>query len=225
MCNISLIQAKVSTMGTEKNSILCIQENVRVHRSTCLQNGRAHVQGWHVRRPFQFLRYQGAVLLGLDWLKVLATSLVNLVVPCLSSHRMKLSCGVWNEPLVPYIRKGRCSPPWLIVSVPVEEFGSFNKLWGVPISSSCSAKVPDVPHGVNGGVTFVENNEEWGGGDTLCKSLAVQILLCVESHPVLQLSGDVLVLPLSDVGDDDTRVEGACVGPHPQFLNSLLFEV
>lgn len=33
-----------------------------------------------------------------------------------------------------------------------------------------------MPHGINGGVTFVENNEEWRGGDTLCQCLAVQIL-------------------------------------------------
>lgn len=33
-----------------------------------------------------------------------------------------------------------------------------------------------MPHGVDGGVTFVENNEEWRGGDTLCQSLTVQIL-------------------------------------------------
>lgn len=37
-------------------------------------------------------------------------------------------------------------------------------------------KVPDVPQGVNGGVTFVKNNEEWWGGDTFCQVLTIQIL-------------------------------------------------
>lgn len=48
---------------------------------------------------------------------------------------------------------------------------------------------------------------------------------CVELHPLLQLPGDVLILPLSQVGDDDSRVEGACVSPHPQLLDGLLLEV
>lgn len=139
-----------------------------------------------------------------------------------------------------------------------------------------------MPHGVDWGVTFVENNEEGRGGDTLCQTLTVQIfteetnkikliqteiiikltfihvkwkkksqfllsvvwvfsrddclifahlfnsmsnVLCVQFHPVLQLLGDVLVPPLSQVGDDDPRVKGACVGPHPQLLDSLLLEV
>lgn len=47
----------------------------------------------------------------------------------------------------------------------------------------------------------------------------VNSLLRVELHPVLQLLCDVLVLPLSQVSDDDSRVEGACVGPHPKLLN------
>lgn len=42
---------------------------------------------------------------------------------------------------------------------------------------------------------------------------------------MLQPLGDVLVLPLSQVGDDDPRVEGACLGPHPQLLYSHLLEV
>lgn len=50
-------------------------------------------------------------------------------------------------------------------------------------------------------------------------------ILCVELHPVLQLLGDVLVPPLSQVGDNDAGVEGARVGPHPQLLDSLLLEV
>lgn len=50
-------------------------------------------------------------------------------------------------------------------------------------------------------------------------------ILCVKLHPVLQLLRDVLVPPLSQVGDDDPRVEGACVGPHPQLLDSFLLEV
>lgn len=50
-------------------------------------------------------------------------------------------------------------------------------------------------------------------------------LHCVELHPLLQLPGDVLVLPLSQVGDDDSRVEGARVSPHPQLLDGLLLEV
>lgn len=133
-----------------------------------------------------------------------------------------------------------------------------------------------MPHGVDGGVTFVENNEEWGSGDALCQCFTVQILpeetkrlhqitllfnyskreriqfffllwlswfnrkaclkstfhlrimsnlLCVELHPLLQLPGDILVLPLSQVGDNDSRVEGACVSPHPQLLDGLLLEV
>lgn len=50
-------------------------------------------------------------------------------------------------------------------------------------------------------------------------------VLGVELHPVLQLLGDVLTFPLSQVGDDDPRVEAARVGSHPQLLDSLLFEV
>lgn len=50
-------------------------------------------------------------------------------------------------------------------------------------------------------------------------------VLCVELHPVLQLPGDVLAPPLSQVGDDDSGVEGARVGSHPQLLDSLLLEV
>lgn len=50
-------------------------------------------------------------------------------------------------------------------------------------------------------------------------------LQCVELHPLFQLPGDVLVLPLSQVGDDDSGVEGACGSPHPQLLDGLLLEV
>lgn len=50
-------------------------------------------------------------------------------------------------------------------------------------------------------------------------------LLCVDLHPVLQLPSDVLVPPLSQVGDDDSWVEGARVSPHPQLLDGLLLEV
>lgn len=42
---------------------------------------------------------------------------------------------------------------------------------------------------------------------------------------MLQPPGDVLVLPLGQVGDDDPGVEGACVGPHPQLIDSHLLEV
>lgn len=116
-------------------------------------------------------------------------------------------------------------------------------------------EVPDVPHGVDVGVAFVENNEEWGRDDALCQCLTVQVIpeesdkfsvirtertdyvifthlypsvnnvLFVKFHPVLQLPCDVLIPPLSQVGDDDPRVEGTCVGPHPQLLNILLLEV
>lgn len=37
-------------------------------------------------------------------------------------------------------------------------------------------QVSYVPHGVDGGVTFVEDDEEWRGGDALCQRLTVQIL-------------------------------------------------
>lgn len=50
-------------------------------------------------------------------------------------------------------------------------------------------------------------------------------ILCVKFHPVLQLLSDVLIPPLSQVGDDDSRVEGACVDSHPELLDSLLLEV
>lgn len=50
-------------------------------------------------------------------------------------------------------------------------------------------------------------------------------LLRVQLHPVLQTLRDVLVLPLGQVGDDDSRVEGACVGSHTQLLYSFLLEV
>lgn len=82
---------------------------------------------------------RGAVLVGLDLSKVSKNQFFILFVPRLSSHRMKLSCGVWNEPLVPHVRKGGCSPPRLIVSIPVEEFGSFHKLRGIAVSSSGGA--------------------------------------------------------------------------------------
>lgn len=34
-------------------------------------------------------------------------------------------------------------------------------------------KVPDMPHGVNDGMTFVENNEEWRSGNTVCQCFTV----------------------------------------------------
>lgn len=34
----------------------------------------------------------------------------------------------------------------------------------------------DVPHGVDGGMTFVEDDEERRAGDTFCQILTVQIL-------------------------------------------------
>lgn len=108
-----------------------------------------------------------------------------------------------------------------------------------------------MPHGVNVGVTFVENNEQRRSRDTFCQSLTVQIfpestghlicqqnnyfslkqpqairnILCVQLHPVLQLLSDVLVLPLGQVGDDDTGVKATRVGSHPQLLNNLFLEV
>lgn len=42
---------------------------------------------------------------------------------------------------------------------------------------------------------------------------------------MLKLLSDVLVLPLGQVGDDDTRVKATCVGSHPQLLNGLFFEI
>lgn len=33
-----------------------------------------------------------------------------------------------------------------------------------------------MPHGVNGGVMFVEDNKEWRGGDAFCQCFTVQIL-------------------------------------------------
>lgn len=50
-------------------------------------------------------------------------------------------------------------------------------------------------------------------------------LPCIELHPVLQLPGDVLVLPFSQVGDEDPGVEGTSVGSHPQLLNSFFLKV
>lgn len=50
-------------------------------------------------------------------------------------------------------------------------------------------------------------------------------LLCVELHPVLQLLGDVLVLPFSQVGNEDPGIERASGGSHPQLLNSFLLEI
>lgn len=58
-----------------------------------------------------------------------------------------------------------------------------------------------------------------------CLFTSVSNILCVQLHPVLQLAGDILVLPLSQVGDDDSGVEGACVGSHPQLLDGLLLKV
>lgn len=37
-------------------------------------------------------------------------------------------------------------------------------------------EVSDVPHGVDGGMTFVEDDEERRAGDTFCQILTVQIL-------------------------------------------------
>lgn len=43
-------------------------------------------------------------------------------------------------------------------------------------------EVPDVPHGVNVGVTFVENDEQRRSRDTLRQRLAVQILPEATEH-------------------------------------------
>lgn len=56
-----------------------------------------------------------------------------------------------------------------------------------------------------------------------CASLSH--LLCVELHPVLQLLGDVLVLPFSQVGNEDPGIERASVGSHPQLLDSFFLEI
>lgn len=56
-------------------------------------------------------------------------------------------------------------------------------------------------------------------------SPTVRNIPCVQLHPVLQLLSDVLVLPLGQVGDDDTGVKATRVGSHPQLLNSLFLEV
>lgn len=42
---------------------------------------------------------------------------------------------------------------------------------------------------------------------------------------MLELLSDILVLPLGQVGDDDTGVKATRVGFHPQLLNRLFFEV
>ena len=36
--------------------------------------------------------------------------------------------------------------------------------------------MPDVPHGVDGGVVFVEHDEKRRGGDAVCQRVAVKIL-------------------------------------------------
>lgn len=43
-------------------------------------------------------------------------------------------------------------------------------------------EVSDVPHGVNAGVTFVENDEQWRSGDAFCQRLTVQILPKATEH-------------------------------------------
>lgn len=76
----------------------------------------------------------------LGWLNVPETKkMFSLVVPCVFSHGMKFSRGVYDVPLVPHVGEGGGSPPRLIVSVPVEEFGSFHKLWRVAVAGTCSA--------------------------------------------------------------------------------------
>lgn len=57
----------------------------------------------------------------------------------MSSHGMELPCRVRNKPLVPHFRKRGRSPPGLVMSVPVEEFGGFHKLGGIAVCGSCSA--------------------------------------------------------------------------------------
>lgn len=79
----------------------------------------------------------GAVLLGL--IKCSSEQSTFLLVPCCFPHRMELSCGVRNEPLVPHVREGGRPSPGLIVSIPVEELGCFYKLRGVAVSCSCVA--------------------------------------------------------------------------------------
>lgn len=50
-------------------------------------------------------------------------------------------------------------------------------------------------------------------------------ILRVQLHPVLQLLSDVLVLPLGQIGDDDSRVKATRVGSHPQLFNRLFLEI
>lgn len=42
---------------------------------------------------------------------------------------------------------------------------------------------------------------------------------------MLQLLGDVLVLPFSQVGNEDPGIERASVGSHPQLLDSFFLEI
>lgn len=124
---------------------MLVEGNVRVHRSTCSEDDRTQVRGWRMKRPYLVPEIsRGVVLLaqgGLRCSKVHETIFFqsSLVLPCVFSHGMEFICGVWNEPLVPHISEGGRSPPGLVVAVPVEEFGSFHKLCGVAVPSSCSA--------------------------------------------------------------------------------------
>lgn len=79
----------------------------------------------------------GAVLLGI--IKCSSAHSTFQLVPCRFPHRVELSCGVRNEPLVPHVSEGGRSSPGLIVSIPVEELGCFYKLGRVAVSSSCVA--------------------------------------------------------------------------------------
>lgn len=76
----------------------------------------------------------GAALLGI--INCSSEQTTFPLVPCCFPHRVELSCGVGNEPLVPHISEGRRSSPGLIVSIPVEELGCFHKLGGVAVPSS-----------------------------------------------------------------------------------------
>lgn len=48
-------------------------------------------------------------------------------------------------------------------------------------------------------------------------------LLCIELHSVFQLAGDVVMLPLRQVGHNHPRIKGTRVGTHAQLLDGLLF--
>lgn len=53
-------------------------------------------------------------------------------------------------------------------------------------------EVSDVPHGVDGGMTFVEDDEERRAGDTFCQILTVQILPAQTKKSFESLSHDTV---------------------------------